>query len=79
MLVRNVAIELRQRNPQGICVALHPGTVDTRLSKPFQTAVAPGKLFTAEQSAHALLRVIDRLTPSDSGRLWAWDGQAIPF
>jgi hypothetical protein len=42
-------------------------------------AVAPGKLFTAEQSAHALLRVIDRLTPSDSGRLWAWDGQAIPF
>jgi NAD(P)-dependent dehydrogenase (short-subunit alcohol dehydrogenase family) len=79
MLVRNVAIELRQRNPQGICVALHPGTVDTRLSKPFQTAVAPGRLFTAEQSAHALLRVIDRLTPSDSGRLWAWDGQPIPF
>jgi len=79
MLVRNFAIELRQRNPQALCVGLHPGTVDTRLSKPFQTAVAPGKLFTPETSAHALLRVVDGLTLADSGRLWAWDGQPIPF
>ena len=79
MLVRNFAIELRQRNPQAICVGLHPGTVDTRLSKPFQTAVAPGKLFTPSTSALALLRVVDQLTVADSGRLWAWDGQPIPF
>lgn len=79
MLVRNFAIELRQRNPRSVCVALHPGTVDTRLSKPFQSAVAPGKLFTTQKSATALLSVIDRLTPADSGRLWAWDGQPIPF
>ncbi|MBM4216287.1 MAG: SDR family NAD(P)-dependent oxidoreductase [Gammaproteobacteria bacterium] len=79
MLIRNFAIELRQRNPQAICVGLHPGTVDTRLSKPFQTAVAPGKLFTPETSAHALLRVVVGLTPADGGRFWAWDGQPIPF
>ncbi|MFM7396587.1 MAG: SDR family NAD(P)-dependent oxidoreductase [Gammaproteobacteria bacterium] len=79
MLVRNFAIELRQRNPQGICVGLHPGTVDTPLSKPFQTAVAPGKLFTPEKSANALLRVVDGLTVADSGKLWAWDGQPISF
>lgn len=79
MLIRNFAIELRQRNPQAICVGLHPGTVDTRLSKPFQTAVAPDKLFAPERSALALLRVVDRLTVADSGRLWAWDGQPIPF
>lgn len=79
MLVRNFAIELRQRNPQAICVALHPGTVDTRLSKPFQAAVTPAKLFTPRYSASALLGVLDRLTPADSGRLWAWDGQAVPF
>ena len=79
MLVRNFAIELRQRNPQAICVGLHPGTVDTRLSKPFQTAVTPTKLFTPERSVHALLGVVDRLTVADSGRLWAWDGQPIPF
>jgi NAD(P)-dependent dehydrogenase (short-subunit alcohol dehydrogenase family) len=79
MLVRNFAIELRQRNPRALCVALHPGTVDTRLSQPFQSGVDPAKLFTPERSAGALLGVLDRLTPADSGRLWAWDGQAIPF
>lgn len=79
MLVRTLAIELRQRHPQAICVTLHPGTVDTALSKPFQSAVAPGGLLEPRQSASALLRVIDRLTPDDSGRSWAWDGQPIPF
>lgn len=79
MLVRNFAIELKQRNPRALCVALHPGTVDTRLSQPFQSGVDPAKLFTPDRSARALLGVLDRLTPADSGRLWAWDGQPIPF
>jgi NAD(P)-dependent dehydrogenase (short-subunit alcohol dehydrogenase family) len=79
MLVRNFAIELRQRNPAALCVALHPGTVDTALSKPFQSAVDPARLFTPRRSARALLGVIDRLGSADSGRAWAWDGQPIPF
>lgn len=79
MLMRNFAIELRQRNPRAVCVALHPGTVDTRMSRPFQSAVPTDKLFTPERSARALLTVLDRLTPADSGRVWAWDGQPIPF
>lgn len=79
MLVRTLAIELRQRQPRAVCVALHPGTVDTALSKPFQSAVSPQRLFAPAYSARALLGVIDRLTPADSGRLWAWDGQPIPF
>jgi hypothetical protein len=60
-------------------VALHPGTVDTALSKPFQSGVDPAKLFTPTHSARALLGVLDQLTPADSGRLWAWDGQPITF
>lgn len=79
MLIRTFAIELRQRHPRALCVALHPGTVDTALSKPFQGAVDPTKLFTPERSAEALLGVLDRLTPADSGRAWAWDGTPIPF
>ena len=79
MLVRTCAVELRQRNPGALCVALHPGTVDTRLSQPFQAGVDPSKLFTPERSARALLGVLDRLTPADSGRLFAWDGRPIPF
>jgi NAD(P)-dependent dehydrogenase (short-subunit alcohol dehydrogenase family) len=78
MLIRNFAIELARRSPAAICVGLHPGTVDTQLSKPFQANVAPGKLFTAESSAAHLLRVIDGLTPERSGGVYAWDGARIP-
>lgn len=79
MLIRCFAIELRQRNPRAICVGLHPGTVDSRLSKPFQATVDPRKLFTPEQSVRAMLATLERLSPADSGRLWAYDGGAIPF
>lgn len=79
MLLRNFAIELKVRHPLALCVGLHPGTVDTPLSQPFQSGLPPGQLQSAAASAAALLQVIDRLTVEDSGRLWAWDGAAIPF
>jgi NAD(P)-dependent dehydrogenase (short-subunit alcohol dehydrogenase family) len=78
MLLKTFSIELNRRSPSAICVGLHPGTVDTALSKPFQGRVAPGKLFSPTQSAAHLLRVIDQLTPADSGAVFAWDGSRIP-
>lgn len=79
MLVRNFAIELGRTNPAAVAVALHPGTVDTALSRPFQRGVPAEKLFTPAQSATHLLSVIDGLTPADSGSLIGWDGATIPF
>ena len=79
MLVRSLAVELSRTRPQAICVALHPGTVDTALSRPFQRGVPPGKLFTAAHSASRLLHVIDALTPAQSGGFFAYDGAPIPF
>ena len=79
MLVRSLSIELARRNPDALCVALHPGTVDTALSKPFQGGVPEGKLFSPAQAARQLLGVLDGLGPDDSGQLYAWDGQRIPF
>ncbi len=78
-LLRTAAIEHARRAPLGVVASLHPGTVATRLSAPFQRGVAAEKLFTPEFSAAALLGVIDRLTPADSGGFFAWDGAAIPF
>ena len=65
MLLRTFAIELAWRNPRAVCVGLHPGTVDTPLSAPFQANVPKGKL-------------LDRLTPEDSGKVFAWDGEIVP-
>ena len=79
MLIRNFAIELRRSHPQAIIVGLHPGTVDTSLSAPFQRGVPQAKLFTPATAAGHLLDVIDGLSPADSGGVFAWDGTAIPF
>ena len=78
-VIRTCAIELARKNKSAVCVALHPGTVDTALSAPFQRGVSPEKLFTPEQSAGHLLRVVDGLQPDDSGNAFAWDGARIPF
>lgn len=79
MMVHNFAIELARTNPAAVAVALHPGTVDTPLSRPFQRGVPPEKLFTPAQSASHLLRVIGGLSAGNSGKLLAWDGTELPF
>jgi NAD(P)-dependent dehydrogenase (short-subunit alcohol dehydrogenase family) len=78
-IVRTCAVELARKNKHAVCVALHPGTVDTALSAPFQRGVNPDKLFTPDESAARLLGVIAKLTPAQSGGFFAWDGAPIPF
>lgn len=79
MLVRNFAIEMRRTHPQAIVAALHPGTVDTALSRQFQRNLPEGQLTPSDEAAANLLRVIDGLSPADSGGFFAWDGAPIPF
>ncbi len=77
MLIRNFAIELARTNHTALAVGLHPGTVDTGLSAPFQGNVPEGRLFTPFESAAKLLSVLDRLQPEDSGSCFAHDGARI--
>ena len=77
--LRCMAIELARYNPDAAVAALHPGTVDTALSKPFQTHVAPDKLQDPATTAAQLWRVLDRLHHSESGRFFAYDGSEIEF
>ena len=44
MITKNLSIELRRKAKEIICVALHPGTVDTELSQPFQRDIAASQL-----------------------------------
>lgn len=78
MLIKNYAIEQARRNEAFIAVGLHPGTVDTDLSKPFQSGVPDKQLFSAAQSAGYLLGVIDKLQPSDTGKVFDWAGTEVP-
>jgi len=75
--VRTAAVELRRTRPQAICVALHPGTVATRLSAPF--AKSGLEVRAPETAAKDLLDVIGRLTPAMSGGFFDQRGETIPW
>jgi NAD(P)-dependent dehydrogenase (short-subunit alcohol dehydrogenase family) len=76
-IMHTAAIELARTRRQAICVALHPGTVDTGLSGPF--AKAGLELQTPVQAAERLIAVIDALTPEQTGLLLDHLGAQISF
>lgn len=77
MFTKNLSIELSRRHGELVVLALHPGTVDTGLSKSFQRGVKT--LFSVERAAGQLLDIVDAATPADNGRFIAWDGTTIPW
>lgn len=76
-IVRTAAIELARTRPHAICVAIHPGTVDTRLSRPF--AKRGLDVLSTEQVAKGLLAGLETLRPADSGGFFNRHGRAIPW
>jgi len=76
-LVRTLAIEQARRNGRSIVAALHPGTVDSALSRPFQANVPADQLFSPARAAVQLLDVIGGLKVPDSGKLFDWQGHEI--
>lgn len=76
-LVHTAAIELARRNREALCVALHPGTVDTPLSQPFAKnglQVRPPSV-----AADELLQVIDHLPAGSSGGFFDHNGLNIAW
>ena len=74
---RTMAHELKRQGTWS--VALHPGTTNTDLSKPFQKNVQEGKLFPVEFTVNQLLNLIDSMDDEHSGGLYDWAGKALPF
>ncbi|MBK4993399.1 SDR family NAD(P)-dependent oxidoreductase [Pseudomonas sp. S37] len=78
-LLRTASIELKRLNPAATVLALHPGTTDTELSRPFQGNVPEGKLFEPAFAAQCLIEQIGRSAAAESGSFWGWDGQRIAW
>ena len=76
MLVKTAAIEVQRNQPQAVLMALHPGTVDSALSKPFRGAEIgrPAAVAAAE-----MLATLDVLTPEDSGGFFSYSGEQLPW
>ena len=79
MCLKTVAIEWARTLPNVTVAAMHPGTTDTALSKPFQRHVPAGQLFSPQQSVGYMLEVLDQLDARDSGKFWAFDGELLPW
>lgn len=75
-LIHTAAIEVARSHPRAVVACLHPGTVATPFTRKYlgrHPAVAP------EVAAGNLLRVLDGLTPADSGGFFDWAGKRIPW
>ncbi|MDC0228024.1 SDR family NAD(P)-dependent oxidoreductase [Alphaproteobacteria bacterium] len=77
MILKGLSIEQGRLNPDSIIFGLHPGTVDSKLSKPFQKK--DKEYFTPEFSAEKLINVIDTKTIIDNGKIFDWDNKIIPY
>lgn len=79
MLIKCGQIEC-QRRAKNICfISYHPGTVETALSKPFQSKVPQGKLFSTDFTVSQLLKTIPSLTAENGPHFIDWQGSVIPW
>ena len=74
---RTMALELKRQGT--FIVALHPGTTNTDLSKPFQRNVKENRLFPVEFTVSQLLAVVDSMGNEHTGGFYDWSGTALPF
>ncbi|GFR69526.1 C-factor-like [Elysia marginata] len=77
MATKNLSVELGRGQRRTVCISLHPGTVDTDLSRPYHKNVK--NLFSTEQSVGMMLKVIDSLCMSDSGKFFLYDRSVMPY
>lgn len=75
-IVHTSAIELARSHPLLACFSLHPGTVETPLTKPF---VANHSARPAGEAAAILHSVIEARAPSDTGGFFDQNGLQVPW
>lgn len=79
MLIKTAQVELNRRLKQCALVLYHPGTVDTRLSVPFQANVPAKRLFTPEFTASQLIDLLQRCNVEGAPHYIDWKGDVIPW
>ena len=77
MFIKNLSIEWSMKYKQCLVYGYHPGTVDTQLSKPFQSHVPEKQLFTTEQAANYFFETFQAISHDKHGKVIDWQGKLI--
>jgi len=75
-MLHGASVELGRTHKGLICVALHPGTVETPFTEKY---VGHNPSVPASKAAENLLSVLDRLAVEDSGKFYDWQGTEVPW
>ena len=78
-LFKSLSIEWARKYPKAIITLLHPGTVNTNLSKPFHKFVPKDKLFSPQKTSNHIIDILENQKKTDPGKFIAWDGKEIPW
>ena len=76
MLIKTAAIELARTKPNVALIALHPGTVNSRLSQPFKGQQIGRPPLDAAQD---MLNVLLSADQEDSGTFISYSGERLPW
>lgn len=76
MLIKTAAIELARTKPNTALIALHPGTVNSRLSQPFKGQQIGRPPLEAAQD---MLNVLFSLDKEDSGTFISYASERLPW
>ncbi len=79
MMLKTAAVEFARRARGVKLIAFHPGTTDTRLSKPFQARVPEDKLFTPQFVAQSLLTQMQSTSCDGQLSYVDWAGKTVPW
>lgn len=77
MVLQTAAIELQRRNPRLRVVALQPGTVRSRLSRPFEAGVT--QLLEPAESVAGMMQALLSLPAKAGAHFIDYRGQEIPW
>jgi len=77
MIIKNISIEVKRKSNNIIVIGLHPGTIDSKLSEPFQSNIENNKIFSPQYSVQKMLEVIENADESYSEKCCSWDESEI--
>ena len=75
--VKTASIELSRIRPEAICMAIHPGTVATRLSDPFSKNGL--NVMTPRNCAEKLYKLLSEADVRDNGGFFDYEKRRIPW